>query len=292
METIFNENKIVHGLWIGEKLSPLELLCIRSFLNAGHQFYLWTYQPIHNLPSETKQMDANFILPHNKVFSYSNFNKYGHGKGSYAGFSDIFRYKLLYEYGGWWTDMDITCLKSLNFHDPYVFRLNGQKGIVGNLMKCPQYSPLMNYCYERSIKEMNAQNTEWLLPVNILNEGIKKFDLHRYEKEFTNEDSWPLVSSYLLSFHTIPGEWYAIHWMNEEWRRFNINKDYYIPTTTMEKILVSSKINHQLLTKLDALKLKLKLGKWNYRLVNLNARIRWYYNLLKTKLRTSLSRKI
>ena len=30
--------KIVHGLWIGEELSNLELLTIHSFIHHGHEF--------------------------------------------------------------------------------------------------------------------------------------------------------------------------------------------------------------------------------------------------------------
>jgi mannosyltransferase OCH1-like enzyme len=29
--------------------------------------------------------------------------------GSYAGFADHFRYKLLLEKGGWWPDLDMPC---------------------------------------------------------------------------------------------------------------------------------------------------------------------------------------
>jgi hypothetical protein len=31
------------------------------------------------------------------------------GKGTYAGFSDLFRYKMLFDRGGWWVDTDVVC---------------------------------------------------------------------------------------------------------------------------------------------------------------------------------------
>ena len=39
-------NRIVNGLWIGNRLSKLELLTICSFLANGHDFHLWTYSDI------------------------------------------------------------------------------------------------------------------------------------------------------------------------------------------------------------------------------------------------------
>ena len=111
----------INGLWIGDELSPLELLCIKSYLDNGHSFHLWSYQSFQ-LPSwpGLTAKDANEILPEKFVFRYKNGNAFGHGKGSLAGFSDIFRYKLLWEKGGWWTDMDITCLKPLDLDSEYV----------------------------------------------------------------------------------------------------------------------------------------------------------------------------
>ena len=37
---------IIQSLWIGQRLSDLERLCIRSFLQKGHPFHLYTYNEI------------------------------------------------------------------------------------------------------------------------------------------------------------------------------------------------------------------------------------------------------
>ena len=42
-------------------------------------------------------------------------------KNTFLPFSDIFRYKMLYENGGYWVDLDMICLKKLNFKEPFVF---------------------------------------------------------------------------------------------------------------------------------------------------------------------------
>jgi hypothetical protein len=130
------ENKIVHGLWIGKHLSLVELLCLHSFLRQGHEFHLWTYDQLETpVPSGIFIEDASQIIASDEVFAYRNRNQFGHGKGSYAGFSDIFRYRLLYLKGGWWTDMDVVCLSPLDFREPYVFRTHHDFAAVGNIMK-------------------------------------------------------------------------------------------------------------------------------------------------------------
>lgn len=221
------DNKIVHGLWIGTLLSQVELLCIQSFIHNGHSFILWTYDELENdIPEGCLIKDATEIIPRDQVFSYRNKNQFGHGKGSYAGFSDIFRYKLLYEHGGWWADMDVTCLRPLDFESPYVFRTHHDLKVVGNIMKCPPESELMLRCYNRAIAEVDADNRDWNKPIQILNDGIEELGLQKYIMEISNHDSWNDVRKLVAGRRAVPADWYVIHWVNEEWRRNGINKNY------------------------------------------------------------------
>ncbi len=197
-------SSVIHGLWIGNKMSALELLTIHSFLQHGFQFHLWTYQQIENIPNGCTVRDANEIIPKQAVFFYSNKNKFGHGKGSYAGFSDIFRYKLLYEYGGIWTDMDVTCIQNININTEYFFRYHHKSGAVGNFMKCPPKSELMQWCYQQASKNINENNTNRMLPIEILNDGIKRYQLENYIQAISNIDSFPIVLSLLKNKSSIP----------------------------------------------------------------------------------------
>ncbi len=218
---------IINGLWIGTALSPLELLCIKSYLDHGHIFHLWVYHPLE-YPDWTGLIikDANEILPEQSIFRYERGNEFGHGKGSLAGFSDIFRYKLLWEKGGWWTDMDITCLKPLNIEADYVFRSHDVLIVVGNLMKCPAKSPLMGYCFKRAVREVDAQNRDWLKPIRILNEGVKRYKLQSYIfSDISNPDRWEIVDYHRFFYGKKKKPYYIFHWMNEEWRAKKISKE-------------------------------------------------------------------
>jgi 4-hydroxybenzoate polyprenyltransferase len=233
------ESEVINSLWIGNKLSALELLTIHSFLQKGHKFKLWLYDSLENdLPPGVEIGDASAIIPASQVFSYSNANTFGHGKGSYAGFSDIFRYKLLYEYGGWWVDMDVSCLKPFNFDKPYFFRSHHQLDVVGNVMKCPRHSELMLRCYEEAAASVNHQNTDWHKPIDILNSHIKSLQLESYiYRNTSNEDHWDITSKFLWSDEVPPDSWHFIHWQNEEWRSKKVSKTSFYYDSVLAKML-------------------------------------------------------
>lgn len=275
-----NQNNImpiVHGLWINGQLSALELLTIQSFLDNGFSFQLWTYESeIINAPTNTIIRNANEILSFEQVFQYNSINIHGHGKGSFAGFSDIFRYKLLYEHGGIWTDMDITCLQPFKIEEEYFFRYHHKSGAVGNFMKCPKGSELMKWCFEEAIQKVNVHNTDWMLPIKILNDGILKFGLTTYTKKISNDDSFPEVAKLLSSNQKIPNDWKIIHWMNEEFRRLNIAKDICLANSTLTMLYNKHHITHKNYAGLDVIKNKILLSRFYYLLRNIKSTLNWY----------------
>ena len=91
-------NRVVQGLWVGDRLSTMEQLSIRSFLAHGHEYHLYVYGSVDNVPAGTRVMDARDIHPEPWDFQ------------SCAIFADYFRYKLLLDRGGWWADLDAVCL--------------------------------------------------------------------------------------------------------------------------------------------------------------------------------------
>ncbi len=232
-----DSNLTVNAMWIGKSLSACELLTIKSFINNGHRFVLWAYDEIETpLPEGAVVKDASEIIPREKVFSYNHTNQFGHGKGSYAGFSDIFRYKLLYVYGGWWTDMDVTCLKPLDFKEDYVFRSHHSLPLVGNVMKCPRGSELMKMCYEEASEKVDADNRDWHLPIQILVDNVRAMGLESYVRKMSNEDSWNVVRKMLAGNVNVPNDWFVIHWVNEEWRRNRIGRETFLKSSLFAQL--------------------------------------------------------
>ena len=103
--------EVIQGLWIGGALTPLEQLSIRSFLAHGHPYHLYVYDRVEGVPPGTVVRDAAEILPPDEPGRHRWL----------SGFSNFFRYKLLLERGGWWSDLDAVCLRPFRFHSEHVF---------------------------------------------------------------------------------------------------------------------------------------------------------------------------
>lgn len=100
--------EVVRMLWVGGKLSPIEQLSIKSWLNHGFDVELYTYDGVGNVPKGCKIKDGEDVMPRSSIFAHSA--KTGRSAGSFAGFADIFRWRLLEKLGGFWSDCDIVCL--------------------------------------------------------------------------------------------------------------------------------------------------------------------------------------
>jgi hypothetical protein len=128
---------IVQSFWQG-KISPMELLCIQSFLNNGHPFHLYTYEGhLDGIPKGVIIKDAAEIL------SKIEFDKFKHIEQS----ADLFRAMLLLKHGGWWVDMDMICLRPFDFMQEYVIGgIDSRKDIFQIAsIKAPKGSPAFQY---------------------------------------------------------------------------------------------------------------------------------------------------
>jgi Glycosyltransferase sugar-binding region containing DXD motif len=105
-------NNIIQSLWIGPELSKLERLSIKSFLDNGHEYHLYVYDTVKNIPEGAVVKDANEILDKSEIFYYKN--------GSVAAFANLFRYTLMYKRGGYWADTDCICVRPFHFDNEIV----------------------------------------------------------------------------------------------------------------------------------------------------------------------------
>jgi glycosyl transferase family 2 len=97
---------IFQSFWWGDQISPYEALCMRSFVDRGHGFDLYTYSSDLKVPEGVRLRDAGEFFPISEFFTYET----GPGAGSPSAFANLFRYKLLATKGGWWVDTDVLCL--------------------------------------------------------------------------------------------------------------------------------------------------------------------------------------
>lgn len=234
---------IVNGFWIGDfLLDEIQMLTFKSFINMGAEFHLWNYGDIKKrLPKGVVLRDANEILDKELVFKYPNNMYMKFGNNSYVGFSELFRYKLLHDIGGWWSDLDITCLKPIEeTTDAYWFRFHGVLSVVANIIKCPPKSDLMKLCFNKAVKEVNSSQRDWHHAIRILGYYIEFLNLTNYIKfDECNLDRLDLTTPLFLEKetpNTLPSNWRFIHWMN------TVNSKKYVENSVMDRLLIENNI--------------------------------------------------
>lgn len=258
-------NKVIQGLWIGGELSTMEQLSIQSFLQNGHEYHLYAYQPVKNVPEGTLIKDGREILPDDRIFTYQS----GFGKGSYAGFADLFRFHLLHKKGGWWADTDIICLKFFDFASETVIASSyeAQWGNCANIcvLKLPQNSDLTAQLVERcdslDFAQVGYGDTGSLLLQRLLPELNYQDSIvppqtfcpitWRAVSKIVHPDAAPTPQILIQSLkdqirstmrpQTRPGrvthDSYALHLWNEIWRQNQIDKNgTYSPNCWYERL--------------------------------------------------------
>lgn len=227
---------VIQGLWVGDKLSTMEQLCIVSFLHHGHRFQLYTYGAVENVPAGTEICDGSQVIPHSAIFRYNN--------GSLAGFANFFRYKLLLENGGYWVDLDTICLKPFDFSQEYVFSAEMHHGtpiVASAVIKVPQGSAFCKYawnvCQSKDVQNLVWGETgPWLTA-----DGVERFRLRQYvlgPEVFCpiDPDTWEEIFD-PNGRATFGSNTRAIHLWNELWRREGLDKNAsYAPCCIYERL--------------------------------------------------------
>lgn len=225
---------VIQGLWIGPSLSLMEQMSMASFLAHGHTYHLYTYNNVAGIPKGVVIHDAREILPESRVFTYKN--------GSYAGFSNFFRYKLLLERGGWWADTDMVCLKPWDFERDHVFAKEvAPKGevLTSGIIKAPKGSAAMktawDICDATDTSDLQWGETGPALVAKVVTthnmgafvEGASQFCPLAY-------DAWHEV---LNPQWQGPGDAFGLHLWNEMWRRNHRDKNARYPEDCFYEVL-------------------------------------------------------
>lgn len=241
-------NAPIQMLWIGNQLSPIEQLCMKSFLYHGHQVDLYAYTDIKGVPSGVIMKDAREIIDSSKIFKHMN---------SYAAFADLFRWALLQLRGGYYCDTDVLCLKPFKFNESIVIGtesndflttsvLGFDRSLLANQFSGDMLNEALNplewrswdsfkikkkkLLYKLSPKKYNAVG--WGYTAGPL--GLNNIYLHKgynFSVQDTStfchipyEDWRKFIDSNVLSFESFPEISSAVHLWNEMWHRGGIDK--------------------------------------------------------------------
>lgn len=232
------ENLVIQGLWIGSELSVMERLSIASFLANGHEYHLYVYADVRNVPEGAIVKDGNEILPASMIFRYEK-------QKSFSAFSNFFRYKLLLERGGWWADSDMVCLKPFDFRHEYVFSseiANGKEFINCGVIKTPRGSAAMEYAWDICLAKVPANLVWGEVGPRLLSQSIKRLSLESFVMNSRifcpfGYREWDAVLNPKKVWNLDAGQTYAIHLWNEMWRRNERDKNQsYHPGCLYERL--------------------------------------------------------
>jgi Alpha 1,4-glycosyltransferase conserved region/Glycosyltransferase sugar-binding region containing DXD motif len=228
---------VIQGLWVGSELSPLERLSIASFLDHGHEYHLYVYGDVRNVPDGTTIKDGGEILHESLIFQYKEHR-------SFSAFANFFRYKLLLERGGWWVDADTVCLKPFDIHREYVFSSEAfqcRELVNCGVVKAPAGSPAMSYAWG-VCRSKNPETLVWgEVGPRLMAESVEKLSLQRFvvsPRMFCPIDylEWDSVLDPAREWH-FTDEVYAVHLWNEMWRRNQRDKNQtYHPDCLFEQL--------------------------------------------------------
>ena len=129
----------VQSFWYQGKLSPWEQLCLSSFVKHGYDVDLYSYDSHLESPPRIVVRDATQILPETDVFFY----KTAAAVGKISAFSNLFRYVLLRERGGWWIDTDVICLKRLPDSEGFLVGYEDENTINGAIIYSEPRNPIL-----------------------------------------------------------------------------------------------------------------------------------------------------
>jgi hypothetical protein len=208
----------------------MERLCIKSYLDNGHEFHLYTYESLTGLPVGVKVKDANEIIPREQMEKFSNPQQ----------FSDHFRYSLLFKLGGWWMDMDTVCLRPFTFSQEYVFALAPTSGtyLYNGFLKVPAESPIMQYCMQRthgygkhSLAALSFQD----LGPTLISQAVRALRLQQYILPGDTFD--PVHWDHALDIIDPAKKWdlsksYAVHLFHAMWNNGHEAHNYAISPDT------------------------------------------------------------
>lgn len=154
------DNDTINMLWLGGPLGTMERTSIASFLQHGYDVhvYSWHGNLRDGVPSGAVVKDARDVLPEEHCFQYAN--------GSWSACSNLFRWVLLRDRGGWWSDCDVVMLRPFDFNSSQFVcgwedppDVDRTRYIGCALVHSPPHHPIVTYCASQAMAW--GKNIQW-----------------------------------------------------------------------------------------------------------------------------------
>jgi Glycosyltransferase sugar-binding region containing DXD motif len=227
--SVSRQPSTVRCFWHGSSLGPYQLVGLRSFVDRGHQVEIYTYDYSGiEVPGWITRKDAREIWPADHVMCYQNQTDIG--RGSFALHSNLFRYALLFEMGGWWIDLDVVLLRPELPQQEIFFSIESLDPLRAtfSVLKFPKGHPAMREALEKCV---TLGETPFFgeTGADLFTEMVAKYDLAKFGQPM--ELTFPLSALDVPSLFD-PAQYDELlsrcepacflHLFNETWRRAGI----------------------------------------------------------------------
>lgn len=123
-------------LWVGERLGPIELASVESFLRMGNPLTVYSYAPIDNLPAAVTARDAAEVLPAQQIAVYAR-------EQSPSLHSNFFRFALMRNTDHTWVDLDVIALRPFEFPGSRIYGYEKPDQVNCAVLRLPKDSPTL-----------------------------------------------------------------------------------------------------------------------------------------------------
>lgn len=231
--------------WYEGPLSWVAEFCLRSFTRfPGVTIHLYTYDRNLDVTCIPQCIchDASDFLPRDVVDRWLT----GTGGRGLPAISTLFRYKLLYEKGGWYFDTDCILLKPLTpfYNSDYVFawenawdsQTRASRMICNAVLKFPKGDQMLHHLYHYCVQlDPKTWQPGGLVP--IFTEHVRRFGL--INRALSPESFYPIASnSQFQQQSTLEDRTYIIHLFQQvvSIRECNLNNQIKILTERVEAL--------------------------------------------------------
>lgn len=182
------ELETCNALWIGRHLPPFAAVCLSSFVEQGHRVRLFVYDEPSQIPPGIELSDAGQIVPRDRIMRHRR-------TGSYALFSDMFRYELQAREMGVWIDCDVLSVRPIPKTDSYLFGYQDRHHLNVAVLKLPSNVQIL-----RDLRAMFADKG-WSPPWYPRSARMKHWLRSHIQSDYGHQDlEWGVTSPYAMTY--------------------------------------------------------------------------------------------
>ncbi len=157
----------VGSFWMGD-LSPLEIACLSSFAEMGHEVVVYSYAPFVNLPRNIANEDANSIVNSSYATRFIT-----DGQQNVAHFSDYFRYVMFSKTQRFWIDSDVLLQRDFVINPDEIFVVDeGDWRICNAILRLPSGSTELKEIIKR-VEQLKDKDVPWAAPQCVISKVFR-----------------------------------------------------------------------------------------------------------------------